>query len=78
MDFLTDPYLPRIDISSYIQVLGDFFSLNSSDPRSITSVKLFFDYDTMQINALEETLSYFNNYFNNSLYSAKRYVCSSF
>lgn len=77
-DFKTDPFLPKIDISDYIYIFGDYFSLDSTEPRTITTVSLIVDYDNMQRAALNDTLLYFDNYLNNSAYSTNKYNCSSF
>jgi len=42
---MSDPLFPSLDITNYVQVLGDFLSQNSSEYRTITTFKLAINYE---------------------------------
>lgn len=46
-DWETDPYLPVLDITNEIQVLGDYYSTHKDDKRSITTFRMYADYETL-------------------------------
>lgn len=60
-DFNTDPWLPSLDITKHIKVLGDYFSENESDERTITTFRMYADYETFIKDAYYDSKSYFNS-----------------
>lgn len=62
LDWETDPLMPRFEISEYVKVLGDMF-VNASDTRNrtITSMRIYADYEAMYQDAFTETNQYLWN-----------------
>jgi hypothetical protein len=53
-----------------VQVWGDYFSQKSSEARTVTTFKIFANYENMLLEAFDNTVSYFNSLMqSNSIYT---------
>ena len=44
-EWRSDPYLPKLDITGHVTLLGDFFSQNDNETRMTTTVRMIVDYE---------------------------------
>ena len=61
-DWTTDPLMPRLDITKFIEVLGDYENKNYTDFRTYSRLTLRADYQKMELEAMEETIKYFRDF----------------
>lgn len=58
-DWDSDPYMPSLDITDKIEVLGDYFSDSESDKRTITTFRMYADYESLVNAAFTNTKAFF-------------------
>jgi hypothetical protein len=47
--------MPRLDITKYVKVLGDYYDRNFTAWRTITRFSINADYESIERNAFEDT-----------------------
>lgn len=77
-DWDTDPYLPTLDITDHISVLGDYFADTEAVNRTITTVKLTVDYETLVYKAYKSAKKYFNKLCSGGKYDCEDEVCGEY
>jgi hypothetical protein len=65
-DWKTDPYMPTLDITNKIEVLGDYFSDSESDKRVITTFRMYADYESLINGAFTGAKDYFTSLANDN------------
>ena len=60
-NWLADPFFPKLDILKYIEVKGDYFSVNQTDKRTITNFRMLADYESFIIDAFNDTVTNYEN-----------------
>jgi hypothetical protein len=51
LDYETDPKMPRLDITKYVKVLGDYYDRNFTEWRTITKFSINADYESIEVKA---------------------------
>lgn len=74
----SDPWLPHLDITDKIEVLGDYFSDSEKDIRTITTFRMFADYEAMVMSAFKDTTKYYNKLGNNGEYTVESETCGDY
>lgn len=60
--------MPRLEISKYVKVLGDFYDRNFTSWRTISRFSINADYEALELEAFSDTSEWFTN-FENSAYT---------
>lgn len=76
-DWTTDPYMPTLDITDKIEVLGDYFSDSETDSRVITTFRMYADYESLINGAFDDAKEYFMELGNNQ-YKVESEICSEY
>jgi len=76
-DWTTDPYMPTLDITDKVEVLGDYFSDKESDSRVITTFRMYADYEKLVNGAFTLAKKYFR-VLANSQYKVESKKCAEF
>ena len=75
----TVPYRPTIDITKHIKVKGDFFSEDVDDDRTITTFRMFADYESLVKGVFDGTIAYFDGFRKSGgKYSVAQEKCGEF
>jgi hypothetical protein len=73
------PYRPTLDITKYINVTGDFFSQSEHDARTVTTFRMFADYETLVQGVYDSTRAYFYSFMNDAQrYKVDVETCSEY
>jgi len=76
-DWTTDPYMPTLDITDKVEVLGDYFSDKETDSRVITTFRMYADYESLVNGAFSLAKKYFVELANNQ-YKVESEKCAEF
>ena len=55
LDYETDSQMPRLDITKYVKVLGDYYDRNFSEWRTVTKFSINADYESIEVKAFGDT-----------------------
>jgi hypothetical protein len=67
--------MPRLDITKYVRVLGDYYDRNFTEWRTITRFSINADYEAIEVLAFQNTKDYFTNFQNSNPTSYSRSLC---
>lgn len=70
--------MPSLDITDKIEVLGDYFSDSESDKRTITTFRMYADYESLVNGAFDATKDYFTGLANDGAYSFEEEKCAEY
>jgi len=63
-DWTTDMYYPTIDLTEKLSLLGNFYTSNMTEKRTIITFRMYADYETLIKKSFDETLAFFKTYTN--------------
>lgn len=73
------PYQPTLDITKHIQVMGDYYSDNSKEMRTITTFRMYLDYESFVVGVYNNVIDYFNDFKNRAQqFKVTEEVCPEF
>jgi len=68
--------MPRLDITQYVKVLGDFYNRNFTAWRTITRFSINADYEALELKAFENTKQWFTDFNNADPLTFKMSLCA--
>lgn len=78
-DFETDSLVPRLDITKHIEVLGDYFDLDTDQTRTISTFEIYVDYHKLIMTAYEDVKEHFDKLGNEpNVREFEDYTCEEF
>lgn len=67
--------MPRLDITKYVKVLGDFYDRNFKAWRTVTRFSINADYEALELSAFGDTKTWFTDFENSPYTLFSEYEC---
>jgi len=68
--------MPRIDITKYVKVLGDYYDRNFTAWRTITRFSINADYEAIERHSFNDAKQWFLNFANSNPITYTRSLCA--
>jgi hypothetical protein len=67
--------MPRLDITKYIKVLGDYYDRNFTAWRTSTRFSINADYEAIEKEAFTKAQQWYRDFSNNNPTTYRRFLC---
>ena len=68
--------MPRLDITKYVKVLGDYYDRNFTAWRTITRFSINADYEAIELESFQNTKLWFQDFANSNPIENTRSLCA--